>query len=350
MKKSFLVVIPIFSLLAVFPFNCETSISKDGGVFESEDMGETWRQLTIDDEVSLARLDILSLAISTSGPDIIYAGTRANGIYRGINQGQSWQKLDDQNGVLDSRANVYDIAIDDNNVNRVYIGVYQDKRGRVFRSQDRGQSWEEVYVVSKEGYAVFAVAVDNYDSSIVYIGTAQGGFLKSTDYGKSWEIMRWFDDVISDIAINPKNTREVYVSTFKQGIYKTLDKGRTWQSFEKALKGYRQAENVENLIIDPERPNIIYAGSEYGVLISKNGGQTWQEVAIIMPPKSEPVLSLALEPQNTNHLYYGAGSILYRSLDQGINWTVHELDTSRNIKNIVIHPQETNKIYVGLHQ
>ncbi|MBU1291916.1 hypothetical protein KKH07_00265 [Patescibacteria group bacterium] len=350
MKKSFLVIIPIFSFLVLLPFDCGTVISKDGGIFESENMGETWMQLSVEGEVSLARLNILSLAISTSGPDIMYAGTRIDGIYKGFNQGQIWQKLNDQNGVLDSRANVYDIAIDDKNVDRLYIGAYQNKKGRVFRSQDGGQSWEEVYVVSEEGYAVFAVAVDNYDSSVVYIGTAQGGFLKSTDYGKSWKIMRWFDDVISDIVINPKDTRQVYVSTFDQGIYKTSDKGLTWQSFKEVLEGFSQAQGIENLIIDMERTNILYAGSKYGLLTSKNSGQTWQEVAIIMPPESEPVLSLAIDPQNTDHLYYGAGSILYRSLDQGVNWTVHELNSGRNIKNIVINPQDPNKIFVGMHE
>jgi len=349
MKKSFLVIIPIFSFLALFPFDCGTVISKDGGVFSSDNMGETWQQLSVEGKVSLVRLDILSLVMDPSDLNILYAGTRVNGIYKSFDQGKVWQKLDDENGALDSRANVYDIVIDPKDSNRIYIGTYQNKRGHVFRSQDGGQSWEDVYLVSEEGYAIFTVAVDSYDPSVVYMGTAQGGFLKSTDYGKSWKIIKWFDNVISDIVINPQDTRQVYVSTFDQGIYKTSDKGLTWQSFKEALEGFSQARGIESLVINPQQPNILYLGSKYGLLTSKNSGQTWQEVAIIMPPESEPVLSLALGPQNRDHLYYGAGSILYRSLDQGVNWTVHELNSGRNIKNIVINPQEPNKIYVGMH-
>ncbi len=349
MRKSFLVVIPVFAFLAIFPFDCNR-ITKDGGIYKSSDMGEVWEQLTVKDEVSLASLDILSMVIDPSNSDILYAGTRVNGIYKSCCQGEHWYKLEDQNGILSNRANVYDIAVDPKDSNRVYIGTYQDKKGRVFRSQDGGGSWEEVYVVSEEKYAVFAVAIDSYDSSIVYIGTAQGGFLKSIDYGKSWEIMKWFDDVISDIAINPKNTRQVYVSTFEEGIYRSGDKGKNWRSFKKALEGFSQAERVENLIIDSQRPSILYAGSEYGLLTSKNSGQTWQEVAIIMPPESKPVLSLAVESQNTDHLYYGAGSILYRSLDQGVNWTVHELESDRNIKTIVVNPHKLGVVFVGMHQ
>ena len=350
MRKSFLVIIPVFTFLAFSPFDCGNKIVNDGGIYKSNDMGEVWEQLTVKDEISLSSLDILNIAIDPSDSDILYAGAMADGIYKSCCRGEHWYKLKDKNGVLSSRSNVYDIAVDPKDPNKIYIGTYQDKKGRVFRSQDEGESWEEVYVVSEEKYAVFAMAVDNYDSSIIYMGTAQGGFLRSSDYGKSWEIMNWFDDVISDIAINPKNTRQVYISTFEEGIYRSDNRGETWQSFEEKLEGFNQAERVENLIIDPQRPSIIYAGSEYGLLTSKNGGQTWEEVAIIMPPESKPVLSLTIDPNNTDHLYYGAGSILYRSLDQGVNWTVHELDSERNVRAIIIDPRDSNIVFVGMHE
>lgn len=349
MKKSFFIIIPLFASLSILPFQCK-QIS-DGGLYLSKDMGESWRQLAVKEEkVSIVSLDILSLAIDHDNPAVIYLGTRENGIYRSCSGGSHWYKLKDQNGVFSGRANVYDIAIDPKDSHRLYAATYQDKKGRLFRSQDSGDSWEEVYVVSEEKYAVFAVAVDNYDPSVVYMGTAQGGFLKSADYGKSWELIKWFDDVISDIAINPQDTRVIYVSTFQKGVYKTSDKGIHWQSFEEDLEEFRQSEKVEKIVIDSQRPEIIYIGSEYGLLTSKDAGGSWQEVKIIMPPESKPVLSLAVDPQNTDHLYYGAGPVLYRSLDQGINWTVHELPSQRNVKVIAIDPKDPNLIYVGMHK
>lgn len=350
MGKSLLVIIPVFTFLAFSPMTCHKS-TEDGGLYKSLDMGESWEQLTSQSEENpITHLDVLSMAISPNDSETLYLGTGANGIYRSCSRGEHWYKLADDNGALDSRANVHDIAIDPKDSNRIYIGAYQDKKGRIFRTQDAGQSWEEVYLVSEEKYAVFAVAIDTYNSSIVYAGTAQGGFLKSIDYGKSWQVMKWFDDVISDIVINPKDTRQIYVSTFKEGIYKTSDKGLTWQSFEEPLEDFKQADKVEELVIDPQNPNIIYSGSEYGLLRSENGGQTWEEIKIIMPSKSVPILSLAVNPQNPNHLYYGAGSILYRSLDRGVNWTVHEFSSDKNIRTIVVDPKDSNLIYVGMHE
>ena len=352
MRKSFLVIIPFFAFLAFLPISCQDTVKLgDGGLYKSKDMGSTWQQLAVKDEqLSITSLDILSIAVDYNDSDIIYLGSQDNGIYKSFSKGEYWHKLEDKNGVLSGRANVHEIAIDPRDSNRIYISVYQDKKGRVFRTQDAGESWEEVYVVSKERFAIFALAIDSYDSSVVYMGTAQGGFLKSSDYGKSWQLIKWFDDVISDIVINPQDTRIIYLSTFSKGIYKTTDKGINWQSFEDDLKEFRQSKKVENLVIDPQRPNIIYAGSAYGLLVSKDGGENWQEVRIIMPPKSKPVLSLAIDSQNTNHLYYGAGSILYRSLDQGENWTVHELSSQRNVKMIAIDPQDPNLIYVGMYE
>lgn len=348
MKRYFLTIIPVFILL-LLPFGC-SNVKSDSGLFISQDKGENWQELTIKEGEKNISLDVLTINIDPKNSDIIYIGARENGIYKTESSGKDWLKLTDKNGLLDSRANIYDIAIDPKETNRIYVAVYQDRKGRVFRSQDSGNSWEEVYIVSEEKYAIFAVAVDSYEPNVVYIGTAQGGFLKSTDYGKSWETMKWFDDIISDIVINPKNTRIVYLSTFSRGIYKTTNKGETWQSFEEKMREFSQAQNVERLVIDLQRPDIIYAGSDYGLLATKDGGKTWQEVNIIMPPQSLPILSLAINQQNTDYLYYGAGSMLYRSLDQGQNWTVYELPSSRTIKFIAIDPFRPDLIYAGMHE
>jgi len=350
MKRNFFIIIPIFAFLSIFPAQCQETVG-DAGLYRSNNMGESWTQLFVKGEqVSITSLNILDVAVDPTNSDVIYVGTRENGIYKSCSKGQYWYKMEDENNVFSSRANVYDLAIDPKDPKRIYAGTYQDRKGMVFRSQDGGISWEEVYVVSEEAYAVFAVAIDNYDSSIVYIGTAQGGFLKSVDYGKSWETLKWFDDVISDIAVNPQDTKIIYVSTFENGIYKTTDKGANWISFMPQLEKFKQADKAENLVIDPKRPNILYSGSEYGLLTTKDGGASWQEVNIIMPPESAPILSLAIENDNTDHLYYSADSVLYRSLDQGKNWTVHELFSSKNIKTIAIDPNDPDIIYVGMHK
>ena len=352
MKKNFLAVtiLPLFFVtsLAALPFSCLPS--RDGGVFKSIDRGENWEQkAVISKKSTMAASNILTMAIDLGNSQIIYLGTRGEGIYKSMDGGEIWYHLEDTNQALDKRANVYDIAIDPKNPGNVYIGTYQNRLGRFFRSSDGGKNWEETYRVAREQYAIFAVEVDSYDPSVIYMGTAEGGLLKSTDYGKNWKIINWFDDVITDIKVNPADTRIVYVSTTHKGIFKTDNKGQTWQSLD-GLKNFREAEQIEVLVMDKNNPNILYAGSKFGLLKSVDGGQTWQKVNIVIPPESVPVRAIALDVLTSTYLYYAAGNVIYRTQDNGQTWSVHPLVSQRNVQIITIDPKNPLVLYAGMHE
>ena len=348
MNYKFFVFIPVFAFLSFFSLECTPS--KDGGVFLSLNGGNSWQQkVFVSKKVNIAVLNVLTIKIDPQNSKIIYLGSKDSGLWKSLDGGEVWYQLVDTNKALNNRANVYSISIDPKNTNNIYIGVYQDKYGRFLRSRDAGRSWQEVYVTSRQAYAVFATAVDSYDPSVVYMGTAEGGFLKSLDYGSSWRVIKWFDDVITDIKINPRDTRMVYLSTLADGIFKTTDKGETWQSLKENLKDFREADKVETLIIDPQNPNILYSGSEYGLLKTLDGGQTWQKVNIIIPPQTLPILSVVVDPTNNDHIYYGAGSVVYRSLDGGKNWNLYPLPSSRQVKAITIDQSNPNIIYIGMN-
>ena len=348
-RFSFFIVCPfVFSaFLAAFPFSC--SLSRDGGVFKSTERGENWQQkITVSENQNIGLFNILTISIDPADSQTLYLGTRSEGIYKSENGGDSWSFLNDKNGALNKRANVYDFAIDQRNTNIIFIGTYQDKFGRFFRSSDGGASWEETYRVSRTGYAIFAVAIDPVEDSIIYMGTAEGGFLKSADYGKTWNVIEWFDDVITDIKVNPRNASVVYVSTFRQGAYKSLDKGNTWQKLEQ-LGNFPESDGIKTLVMDSHNPDVLYVGSRSGLLKSSDGGINWQKISIVIPPESVSVQAVALDPSNTATLYYAAGNVIYRSDDGGQNWSVHPMATSRRVKIIAVDLRNSNILYAGMH-
>jgi len=350
MKKFFIVLIfPAFlgGILAAFPFSCFSG--RDGGIQKSIDRGENWLSKNfISKSQSLATYDILSLRIDPQNQQVLYLGTRGQGLYKSIDGGEIWYAIKDINNLLTNRANVYDTAIDPRNPNNIYLGTYQDRYGRLFRSGDAGKSWEEVYRVSREKYAIFAVEIDTYEPAVVYMGTAEGGLLKSVDFGKNWKVIKWFDDVITDIKVNPHDTRTVFVSTSDKGIFKTTDKGQTWQKLE-GLKNFREAEKVETLVMDNKNPNVLYTGSQNGLLKSADGGQSWRRVDIVVPPESVVIQAVALDPVFSSSFYYTAGNVIYRSDDNGQTWSSHPLGTKRNVQVITIDPLNPNILYAGLH-
>ncbi len=343
-------ILPVFftSVLAAFPFSCQTA--RDGGVWRSLDRGGIWEQkVFVSARQTIASSKISTMTLDPRDPKIIYLGTRGEGIYKSMDGGEIWYHLDDLNNLaLDKRANIYDIAVDPRDTDIIYAGVYQNRLGRLLRSGDAGKNWEEVYRASREQYAVFAVEVDSYDPSVVYLGTAEGGFLKSLDYGKSWKVVKWFDDVITDIKVNPYDTRTVFVSTFREGVYKTTDKGAIWQELV-GLKNFpKETEEMQVLVMDKKNPNVLYLGVKSGLLKSLDGGQSWQKLSITIPPNSVAVSAIALDPLNSASLYYAAGNVVYRTQDNGQTWTVHPVASARTVRVIAIDSQNPQVVYAGV--
>jgi hypothetical protein len=83
-------------------------------------------------------------------------------------------------------------------------------------------------------------------------------------------------------------------------VFKSTDGGATWSSTS-------LTRTVWALAIDPQNPNILYAGTErWGrVFKSTDGGATWSGTSL-----TRTVWALAIDPQNPNILY--AGKFLWR--------------------------------------
>ena len=345
-KNIFLSIVVPFSLfgsLAIAPFSCLPT--HDGGVWRSSDHGDNWEQkVAITKKQNIATANILSIKVDPQDSKIIYLGTKGDGLYKSMDNGEIWYKISDGNFSLSKQANIYDIAIDSQNPNFLYLGAYQDRFGRVFRSRDAGRNWEEIYRVSREKYAVFAVEIDSFNPAVIYVGTAEGGLLKSSDYGRSWRVIKWFDRVIADIKINPRDNQEIYVRLYQRGIYKSVDQGASWQILEN-LDRFSEASELESLAMDMVDPNVLYVGCRSGLLKSPDGGLSWQKVNIIIPPNSVPVTATVV---NGSALYYAAGHVVYRSWDNGQTWTSHPIATSQPAKVLIINQLQPNVLWVGI--
>ncbi|MEA2113123.1 MAG: hypothetical protein U9P63_00475 [Patescibacteria group bacterium] len=349
--KDFIFIV-IIALILVFWYFAPARVQErvgNGGIYYSEDGGETWEQMAIkENRFLITSLDILSMAVHPGNSDVLYLGAKKGGLYKSYSRGKYWHQITGEEKNLFDDADIYDIAIDNKDADKIYLAVYQNKRGRIFRSEDGGERWEEVYAVLEKQQIISQIVIDSYDSSVVYAGTTEGGFLKSVDCCKSWQAVKWFDGAVSKIAINPKDTRVVYVGLADGGVYKTRDKGITWHSLEDNLEEFDKNRAISAAGVDPKNPNTVYLGSLYGLLVSGDGGLNWQAVKTVMPSESKSVLSLNLGLGEVSQLIYGADSIVYRSSDGGKNWVVSQLPADKKIKEIVIDPQNPNLIYAGV--
>jgi hypothetical protein len=196
---------------------------------------------------------------------------------------------------------VSDIAVDPKNPNVWYVAAAS---GNLWKTENRGNTWSAVF---DEGgsYSLGAVTIDPKNSNIVWLGTGENanqrsvgfgdGVYKSTDAGQTWTRMGLENsEHIQNIIIDPRNSNTVYVTAIgplwnaggDRGLYKTIDGGQTW----KAVLSISADTGVTDLVMDPKRPDVLYAaayqrrrhvgqliggGPESGLFKSTNGGQTW---------------------------------------------------------------------------
>ncbi len=114
---------------------------------------------------------------------------------------------------------------------------------------------------------------------------------------------------IADIAIHPNNENIWYVAVGSGGVWMTDNAGTTWKPIFDSQPVY----SIGSVTIDPSNPSIIWVGSGENV-----GGR---------------------------HVGYGDG--VYKSTDGGKSWKNMGLKKSEHISEIIVHPDDSNVVYVA---
>ncbi|MBI2054917.1 MAG: hypothetical protein HYT39_02340 [Candidatus Sungbacteria bacterium] len=346
-----ILVIIVILAVAIGPFlisSSPTSRSSGSGtgVFKSADGGATWQLSTRSSEVGiLLPASILSFVFDPGNPKVIYLGTKGGGLWVSKNGGDSWARLIDAKGVLQAFAEIYDISISAKNPKVMYLAIYQDNRGRVVKSTDGGITFEEIYFVPIERFGVFGAAVSSKDPNRVSIATGQGGFLESLNGGKSWRVKKWFPDGLMRLISNPANSSEFYVVTRGGEMYRTNNSGESWTRLTEGYREFRGSTNILDVALDTLNPSIIYAASKFGLLGSRNSGNIWRAVPIIIPPEALPVRAVAVDPKNSNRIYISAASQVYASEDFGEHWQILHSPASSQVNMLRVSPKDAKTLY-----
>ncbi len=207
------------------------------------------------------------------------------------------------------------------------------------------------------GGRAVAVAGVPGDSRTFYFGSVNGGIWKTTDAGVVWTPI--FDGQpiasIGALAVAPSDPKTIYAGTGESdiredlssgnGVYKSTDGGATWNRI-----GLEDTRQISRIVIDPQNPNIVYAGAlghafgssvrgssqQRGVYKSVDGGAHWARVLDLGPEigisdlamcSGAPQLLFAgawhvrRPPWSVYAPIEGPGSGLYRSQDAGKTWT-----------------------------
>ncbi|HET7452456.1 MAG TPA: glycosyl hydrolase, partial [Thermoanaerobaculia bacterium] len=189
---------------------------------------------------------------------------------------------------------------------RVYFAA-----NRLFRSDDRGDHWTAVSpdltrqidrdklkvmgkiwppdAVYKSGSTSFygnivALTESPVQEGLIYVGTDDGLVQVTDDGGKNWRRIEKFPGVpdmtyVSRLTASSHRKGTVYAAfdnhkmgDFAPYVLRSDDEGRTWRSIAGDLP---KRGTVYALADDPVDENLLFAGNEFGLFFTKDGGARW---------------------------------------------------------------------------
>lgn len=287
-----------FSLVLVFIFAAAFS------AYAADSVPYKW------DNVKIGGGGFVSSVISDpNDPDMFYARTDVGGSYRWDEGSKSWMPLMDwvdssERGLLGVEA----IAVDPNEKGKVYMmtgTVYWNQaddgigRSAFLKSDDYGETWEKIYVWDNDtklfnvhGNGMGrgngeALAVDPADSDTIFYGTRNKGLWKSTDNGDTWN-----------------NVESFPVETTENGA------GISFVKFDPSTEGSSETSR-------------IYVGvlrDDDNVFVSEDAGETWS----VVPNRPIPEYAPRLMPQRI--AVRPDGSAIYITFGDGAGPHTHQWD------------------------
>jgi photosystem II stability/assembly factor-like uncharacterized protein len=261
--------------------------------------------------------DARNFAVDPGNPQHLYLGTTTSWIYQSTDGGSSWKRLA-KLGKADDLV-VDSLVVDSSDVRTLFAGVWQVDRpeGGVYISHDGGATWTAT--TDMNGQSVRALTQSNSDPKILIAGTIKGVY-RSEDKGLHWKQISPPENgelhEVESIAIDPYDPKTIYAGTWHLP-WKTTDGGASWHNIK---QGLIDDSDVFSIIIDPTRPTVMYMSACSGIYRSESAGELNRKVQGI-PSTARRTRVLMQDPVNHKVVYAGTTEGLYKTVDDGVNWS-----------------------------
>ncbi len=345
MRKKISILI-VFVLIVILTSGC-LRVNREvyqGGIYKSITKADSWEQkvalLGLPGQMNfIDNLEVNILVFDPQDSNTIYLGTKDNGLFVTYNTGDAWQKITRLN-----QNKINAVAIDPRAKHIVYVAT----ANQIFKTRDANRTWQGVYLDAVPGVEIMSLAISPFLSNLIFAGTSDGRFIMSEDGGISWKNIQNFDGKIKEILINPNNSKIIYLNIESKGIYYSENQGEDWISLKEDCQGFSNPSNIDQIIFDPNFPDTLFSVCQGDIFKTQNQGKTWQQYQLLVSNNKLKINNLAINPQDSNFIYYLTNKALYKSVDGGENWITKPLPTRRIPAKIIIDPVNPDIVYLGV--
>jgi photosystem II stability/assembly factor-like uncharacterized protein len=332
-----------------------------GGLFKSSDGGIHWAPVFDNQPVS----SVGALAVATSDPNVVYAGTgepftRSNisvgwGLFKSTDAGKTWARAG-----LENTGRISRIVVHPTNPDLVYAAALgylygpQQERG-IYRSADGGKSWDRVLFVN-DSTGASDIVMDPTNPRILYAGFWQveiktwgrfsggagSGIWKSTDGGSTWKRLTGPGMPTKTVGkvglgISKANPSRIYAlietgdgvptpegkPTDSGRLFRSDDAGDNWQMVNADRQVAGRTHYYNRMGVSPDNPDEAYfLTSNWAKTL--DGGRT-----IIDPPFTEypggDHHDIWIDPTNGNRMVVSHDGGVSVSINRGKSWIQTQL-------------------------
>lgn len=312
-------------------------------ILRSDDDGQTWQAKDFIERtvvrkrerlVTLGGVAARSLSFSRANPQLAGLATD-KGFYLTTNRGEQWQRTG-------YRGPVQAAAFDPVDEQTVALA----SPSSILRTVDRGQTWQPVFVVTRPDEQLTGLIVDFHNPRRLIASASTGTLYSSEDAGQTWSVLGRLTDRLTGFVVHPTDSRILFLTSQDQVLWKSVDGGRSWSGLKAGLAPYPQANQSPRLIFADAAGATLLLASQFGLLRSTDGGNSWQPVSTLLTPPVT-IEGVAADPTNPNRITLFVGQTLHRTTDGGTSWKVASLPTSRPLTFVVLDPQDPQVLYLG---
>lgn len=214
------------------------------------------------------------IVLSSANPRYLYIG--AQYLYRSTDHGATWQRLSPDLTTNDSTK--YDTQ----------------ESGGVTRDNTSAENHCTIYTI----------ADSPLDERLIWVGTDDGNLQRTTDGGKTWmNCVQWLPRSLPRgtwvSCVEPsRHDRQTCFVTFDNHtrgdmtpyVYRTTDLGKTWTRLQTdSVRGF--AHVIRQDLVNP---NLLFLGTELGLYVSLDGGNTFARYKGI---PATPVRDIQIHPR-----------------------------------------------------